>query len=108
MSPPSHIPSHGTIDEARAQLSNRAPGIVVEALAHQIETLREATRRVAEEGVVVRDMRGAVVPHPAIEVARLATREIAALVGKWPARSIASDAGSRGRGSRPEVSPGEG
>lgn len=40
----------------------------VEAIVQQIQLAMEARKRIDEEGIVVRDMRGAFLAHPAIKI----------------------------------------
>jgi len=56
------------VEEVSDQVYSRTPYTIIEAIAIQIYTAREARRRINEEGSVVRDIRGAVVPHPAIKI----------------------------------------
>lgn len=83
-------PTPSTETEVRAQLAGDTPDIVVEAVGHHLETFREAKRRIADEGIVVRDMRGAVVAHPAIEVAKAAAAEIERIAAKWKKKDLAA------------------
>jgi hypothetical protein len=56
------------VDEVTEQCPENTPMLTIEAIAQQILLAREARRRIDEEGIVVRDMRGAVLPHPAITI----------------------------------------
>lgn len=68
------------INEAKKQLNANTPDIIIELLASQINIAREAEKRIVEEGIVVRDMKGSVIPHPAIKIERNALTEIANLI----------------------------
>ena len=57
----------GTVDRA-----------ALEAFCTLMATLREARQRVADEGMVVEDRRGRVVPHPALAVERQTAEQIRA------------------------------
>ena len=50
----------------------------LEAYCHLIARLRAAQERIEEEGMVVRDTKGKVIPHPALEVERKMTDAIRA------------------------------
>lgn len=50
----------------------------LEAYCHLIARLRAAQERIAAEGMVVRDTKGKVIPHPALEVERKMTESIRA------------------------------
>ena len=56
--------------EIKAQCTLSTPEIIIENLVNQTETAREARRRIIEEGIVVRDMKGSVIEHPAIKIER--------------------------------------
>lgn len=56
------------LDEVFEQCHSSTATATVEAIALQIQLARDARARVEEEGIVVRDMKGAVVPHPAIKI----------------------------------------
>ena len=56
------------IEEIYEQVSSKTPDAILEAIAVQIYTAREARDRVLDEGSVVRDSKGEVIPHPAIKI----------------------------------------
>ena len=60
--------SEELLDEVFDQCHPSTPTATVEAIAQQIQLARDARARIDEEGIVVRDMRGAVIPHPAIAI----------------------------------------
>jgi len=62
------------IEELLDQVSKKTPYVILEAIAAQIYSAREARKRVLEEGSVVRDIRGEVVPHPALKIEANATK----------------------------------
>lgn len=72
------------MEEATSQTADGTPPFVIESIATHIETARECRRRINEEGVVVRDMRGAVIPHPAIDIEKTAIIESEKLISKYP------------------------
>ena len=56
--------------EIKKQCKLSTPEVIIENLVNQTETAREARRRIDEEGIVVRDMKGSVIEHPAIKIER--------------------------------------
>ena len=68
--------------EARASLCTLTSDIVVEVLAIQMDRAEEAHRRIEEEGIVVRDLKGSVIPHPAIKIEIDAGKIISDLIKK--------------------------
>ncbi len=65
------------------QCKIKTPPAVVTMIETQLERAREAGERVAREGSVVRDMKGSVIPHPAIAVEAAAQKMAAALLKDW-------------------------
>lgn len=65
------------------QCKIKTPPAVVAMIETQLERAREAGERVAREGSVVRDMKGSVIPHPAIAVEAAAQKMAAALLKDW-------------------------
>ena len=68
--------------EVAAQVRDNTPDGVIEGIAVQVHTAREARSRIEVEGSVVRDMKGAVVPHPAIDIEASAIKLYTALLDK--------------------------
>ncbi len=60
-------------------------GPAFEAYCGQVATLREAQKRVDEEGIVIADPKGNPIPHPALAVARAAQVEIRSWGSKFAA-----------------------
>jgi hypothetical protein len=69
-------------DEVYKQVNKYTPDGVVEAIAIQIYTAREARGRIDKEGSVVRDVRGSVIAHPALKVESDAIKLYTALLAK--------------------------
>ncbi|AYN58999.1 terminase small subunit [Arthrobacter phage Ryan] len=63
---------------ASNDLAGNVDRSALEAFCTLMARLREARRRVEEEGMVVKDPRGRVVPHPALAVERQAAEQIRA------------------------------
>ena len=59
-------------------------GPALEAYVGQVARMRDAQRRIAEEGLVIASPRGDPIPHPAIEIERKAQAEIRA----WDKRGV--------------------
>lgn len=78
--------SEDLLDEVFEQCHASTPTATVEAIAQQIQLAREARLRIEEEGIVVRDMTGRVVAHPAIEIEASAVRLYTALLEKAKAK----------------------
>ena len=70
------------IDIIKDRVIKTTPESIVSVIAAQLDRLDEAKRRIAEEGIVVRDLKGSVVAHPAIKIESDATKLIADLLRK--------------------------
>lgn len=70
------------LDEIDEQVAESTPEAIREAIATQLGQAREARGRVELEGSVVRDMKGSVIPHPALKVEQDAIKLYAALIAK--------------------------
>ena len=68
---------------ARKQLYKSTPGLIIDSIAGHIVRIHQARRRIDKEGIVVRDLKGSVVPHPAIKIDIEATKLIADLFKKF-------------------------
>ena len=56
------------IKKAQALVVKDTPTGVIEQIAKQLKRCDEASNRIDAEGIVVRDMKGSVIKHPAIEI----------------------------------------
>jgi hypothetical protein len=65
-----------------SQVSENTSDIVVKAIVTQMARLEESKKRIEEEGIVVRDLKGAIVPHPALKVEQDTTKLISDLLWK--------------------------
>jgi len=70
------------VDEVKKLVWNTTSSAIRETIAIQLWTIRESQRRVEEEGVVVRDMRGSVIAHPCIKIVADATKVFETLMKK--------------------------
>lgn len=98
----SEAPAHLAQPEAQAweELAARWPvgvpmpeGAEFEAYLGQSARLREAQRAIAKDGLIVADVKGAPMPHPALEIERKAQGELRA----WGDRFDPSRASRRRR-----------
>jgi len=64
------------------QCREKTPESLIELIARQLDRADEAKQRIEREGSVVRDMKGSVMPHPAIAIELAATKAAADLLGK--------------------------
>mgnify|MGYP003640760349 CR=1 FL=1 len=65
------------------QLRDGTPTAVLELIATQLDRADDAAERISREGSVVRDPRGTVIPHPAIQIEIGATKLAADLFRKY-------------------------
>ena len=86
MSAPKHLP-----DDVRAVYDELAglgaSGPEFEAYCGQVARLRDAQKRISEEGLVVSDEKGRPVPHPALAIERAAQAEVRAWAGRFSSKS---------------------
>ena len=81
-----HTLSPDLIAEVEDQTNNRTPAAIIEAIACQLHLAREARHRIVTVGSVVRDPKGSVFAHPAIQVEAAAIKIYTALLAKWMKR----------------------
>lgn len=70
------------IEKARKQVQKGTKSAIIEVIAAQMDRADGARERIEEEGIVVRDMKGSVIPHPAIKIEMEAGKMIADLIKK--------------------------
>lgn len=75
---PDHLPDHLSEiwDELVDQVHPRIGTAGMEALCGQVYRVRDAQRRVTEEGAVVADDKGNPVEHPALDIERRAQDQV--------------------------------
>lgn len=61
-------------DIVAKQVRAKTPESVIELIARQLDRADDAKERIEREGSVVRDMKGSVIPHPAIQIEIAATK----------------------------------
>lgn len=71
-----------SVESIQCQLRENTPVAIVELIVRQLDRADEAAARIEKEGSVVRDLKGSVVPHPAIVVEKDATKLAADLIDK--------------------------
>ena len=71
-------------DETQDSVGERMPDSARESFCGQVWLLRDADRRVAEEGAIVSDAKGNTVAHPAISLSRQAGEEIRKWTKSYP------------------------
>jgi len=71
-------------NRAKTMVGENTPEIIIELLASQIGIAGEARARIIEEGIVVRDMKGSVIKHPAIEIEQKALIAIQKIIKDNP------------------------
>jgi hypothetical protein len=88
MDKPTTLPAHlATIwDELADDMDERIGAAGMEALSGQVYRMREAQRRITEEGLVVQDSKGNPVPHPALGIEKTAQAEVRAWTDKYARR----------------------
>jgi hypothetical protein len=75
--------SSGEIDIARKQVAPDTPEAIVEAIAYQLGIISDARQRISGEGIVVRDLKGTVIAHPAIRIEAEAVKILSGLISKY-------------------------
>ena len=67
---------------ATEQVSKTTPQSIINAIAIQMDRLDESKKRIDDEGIVVRDLKGSVIPHPAIKIEADATKLMSELISR--------------------------
>lgn len=78
---PDDLPEHlvPIWDEMVPQVRSNIGAAGMEALCTQVYRMRDAQKRITEEGIVVADSKGNATPHPALDIEKKAQDE----VRKW-------------------------
>ena len=82
------IPSKN-IEIVAAQVEPETPVSIIELIAKQIDRAADAAGKIESEGLVVRDMRGSVIAHPAVAIEIAATKMVTELLKKHQRRAVA-------------------
>jgi len=88
MSQKQPTPSTEIFNEIADQCSLTTPKRILQSIITQIDRAEEAKRRIEEEGIVVRDIKGSVLPHPAIKIEADAQKIICDLLTKHKRREV--------------------
>lgn len=70
-------------DRVKALVYEDTPESVIDMIASQLDRSEEASRRIKEEGLVVRDLKGSVIPHPAIQTEITASKTYIDMLKKF-------------------------
>jgi len=70
------------IEKVRQQVKKTTSDTIIELIASQLDRRDLAKKRIEDEGIVVRDLKGSVVPHPALKIEQDVTKIIADLLSK--------------------------
>ncbi len=68
---PTHSKNYETAENA---CDDETPLPIIGMISRQLDIAEDARHRIEREGIVVRDIRGTVVAHPAIEIENKATK----------------------------------
>lgn len=78
--------SVAAIDEVRRSCVPETPEPLLEAMASQLEAMRQARALVAADGVLVRNSKQDPIEHPALALERQAQRSLNELMRGWVKR----------------------
>ena len=70
------------INLIKEQVGARTPSSIIAIISDQLDRVDDAKKRIESEGIVVRDMKGSVIPHPAIKIEIDAGKIITDLLAK--------------------------
>lgn len=77
-------------DLVGAQVADNTPPSIIELIARQLDRAEDARDRLGREGIVVRDMKGSVIAHPAVQIELSATKVAVELLAKHKKSSPSS------------------
>ena len=80
------MPSVEAMKEVRASVLAETPAPLFEAMASQVDAMRQARALVDTDGVMVRDGKQNPIPHPCLELERQAQRALNELMRGWVRR----------------------
>jgi len=75
------------LDKAIERCTDRTPIGVLEILAEKMKRLDTAQTKLDDEGLVVRDMKGSVIEHPALKIVKDVEKEILTLFTAYGKRA---------------------
>lgn len=71
-----------TNESIKEQVADTTPQSIIDIIFKQMERAADANKRIEKEGLVVRDMKGSVIAHPAIQIEINAQKIISDLIAK--------------------------
>ena len=77
-----------TIEVVRRQVRSASPKAIIEIIASHMDKCEDARNRIESEGIVVRDMKGSVIAHPAIKIEIEAGKVVSDLIGKYKKAAV--------------------
>ena len=80
------MPSVEAMKEVRLSVLADTPAPLLEAMASQVDAMRQARTLVDADGVMVRDGKQNPIPHPCLELERQAQRALNELMRGWVRR----------------------
>ena len=80
------MPSSEAMKEVRASVLADTPAPLLEAMASQVDAMRQARALVDTDGVMVRDGKQNPIAHPCLELERQAQRALNELMRGWVRR----------------------
>jgi len=80
------MPTDEAMERVRASVVAETPLPLVEAMASQVDAMRQARALVDADGVMVRDGKQNPMPHPCLELERQAQRALNELMRAWVRR----------------------
>lgn len=80
------MPTDEAVARVRESVVPETPGPLVEAMASQVDAMRQARALVDKDGVMVRDGKQNPIPHPCLELERQAQRALNELMRAWVKR----------------------
>lgn len=83
MSQNSPMKSKTDLVAAKKLVRKDTPVGIIDQIAKQLARCNEASRKIEEEGIVVRDMKGSVIQHPAIKIEITAGKIISDLLIRY-------------------------
>jgi hypothetical protein len=80
------MPSKQAITQVKKSVVAETPEPLVEAMASQVDAMRQARELVEADGVMVRDGKQNPIPHPCLELERHAQKALHELMRGWVKR----------------------
>jgi len=71
------------VKSLKYKLRTSTPELIYELIDNQIKIAEESRKRINKEGIVVRDLKGSVIPHPAIKIEQESIKIISDMIIKY-------------------------